>query len=104
MKIFFLILIPIFVLFVCGCNSEPRYRSVEKEQIICDDSTIEKRAEFILTCLKNANPKSDEEPEDWILKCQKMAEDTYCKRKIMLTRQVKYPGGYWKDMRDFEAN
>ena len=44
----------------------------------CDTSTIESRASFTLQCINNANPKSDEEPEDWIRVCKDMAEETYC--------------------------
>lgn len=38
----------------------------------------QKQAEFILKCIENANPKSDEEPEDWITICQAMSEDLFC--------------------------
>ena len=44
----------------------------------CDTSTAPIRATFTLTCISNANPKSDEEPEDWIRLCKKMADETYC--------------------------
>lgn len=47
----------------------------------CTDASKEARADFILQCLNNANPKSDEEPEDWIRECQYMAEDTLCEQK-----------------------
>lgn len=33
---------------------------------------------FILDCIKNANPKSDEEPEDWIYMCKNMSLDLFC--------------------------
>ena len=42
----------------------------------CDPAEV---ADFALTCIENANPKSDEEPEDWIDKCQNMAMNLLCK-------------------------
>lgn len=37
-----------------------------------------RRAAFVLTCAKNANPKSDEEPEDMLSMCSKIADRNYC--------------------------
>lgn len=39
--------------------------------------TEEKAAAFILDCLANANPLSDEEPEDWIRNCERFAMNMY---------------------------
>lgn len=39
--------------------------------------TEEKAAAFILDCLTNANPLSDEEPEDWIKNCESFAMNMY---------------------------
>lgn len=50
----------------------------------CADDTVESRADFTLQCIENANPKSDEEPEDWILKCQTMATNLYCPKVSVL--------------------
>jgi hypothetical protein len=36
------------------------------------------RAEFVLSCAENANPKSDEEPEDMLRECDRIARDTFC--------------------------
>lgn len=44
----------------------------------CTPDTAQQRADFILRCVEGANPKSDEEPEDWIRHCQYMAEETLC--------------------------
>jgi hypothetical protein len=46
----------------------------------CKDESIEHRASFTLECIKNANPSSDEEPEDWIRECEYMALNLYCKK------------------------
>jgi len=64
---------------IVGCSDQTRI--IVRTETVCDKTTVEKRAEFILQCIINANPKSDEEPEDWITKCQWMAERTYCEKK-----------------------
>lgn len=48
----------------------------------CGDDSRELRAEFILGCLENANPRSDEEPEDWVLLCEQMANRAYCTQTL----------------------
>ena len=63
---------------IVGCESD---RTINRNDPICDHSTVDKRAEFTLSCISNANPKSDEEPEDWIRLCQKMAIKNYCPSK-----------------------
>ena len=42
----------------------------------CEPSA-EKR-DWILDCIKNANPQSDEKPEGWIGMCSNMAKDQFC--------------------------
>lgn len=39
-----------------------------------------------LKCVLNGNPKSDEEPEDWIPVCAKVAKEVWCP----LTKGVRY--------------
>lgn len=70
-----------FVVGLTGCSDNIK---VEKE-FICSGDSVEDRSSFILQCLANANPKSDEEPEDWITLCERMAERAYCE-----TAQFKY--------------
>ena len=78
-KTLFVLLLFFFIpLSGCGDSSLGDKRKKLTSRNYCDDSTIEKRAEFILRCIKYANPLSDEEPEDWIMKCQTMAEKTFC--------------------------
>jgi len=63
------------LLFV-GCSD----RYYVHDAVTCDKPSKElaaKREKFILTCIKNGNPKSDEEPEDWIGKCENMAVRNY---------------------------
>ena len=71
------------VLLLAAC-SKGELRSLEKNAHHCAMESSEKRADFILQCIKNANPKSDEEPEDWIQKCQRMAEETLCPEVTMV--------------------
>lgn len=35
------------------------------------------RAKWLLACIENANPKSDEEPEDWLWICESMSK-SFC--------------------------
>lgn len=57
------------------------------QTIVAESITVEKyyhscnsaeQSKFILTCIKNANPKSDEEPEDWLYQCKNISLDLYC--------------------------
>jgi hypothetical protein len=59
---------------LAGCSPHVYRTEVRR----CDPSTTEKRASFILDCIERANPKSDEEPEDWLYYCQRFATDLYC--------------------------
>jgi hypothetical protein len=60
-------------LLVSGCEQGPKpetkYSYTAKGK--------EKAAAFIEKCLAGANPKSDEEPEDWIPLCMKEARSMY---------------------------
>jgi len=44
----------------------------------CTDESRASRGQFILDCIRNGNPKSDEEPEGWINICKSLAESTLC--------------------------
>lgn len=73
------ILIALTFLFVAtGCTDKEELRTKVRYEKYCTTKTSEVRADFILNCIKNGNPKSDEEPEDWIWLCGKMAKETYC--------------------------
>lgn len=71
----------------CG-GQEGTVRVYEKYATHCDADSKQERAGFILQCIENANPKSDEEPEDWILKCQRMAEETLCDKAVVEITEV----------------
>lgn len=79
-----LIVLAMIGLALIGCSGEEVGYRV-KTMYNCETAKEDKRANFILNCIANANPKSDEEPEDWIGICQNMSLDTFC-----TARQVKY--------------
>ncbi len=91
-----LLLFPLF-----GCEyPEPRVRERVKVELVCDKETVAYRKQFILQCINNANPHSDEEPEDWIRLCKQMAEQTYCTERTVIYIQEQYePSGYWVTVR-----
>ena len=93
------ILIICFAFLCIGC-SKGDLRTTEKNAHHCTLDSSEKRASFILQCISNANPKSDEEPEDWITKCQNMAEETLCPEITMLIteRCASNAGCYWVEI------
>lgn len=71
-----------------GC-ADPKgsTREYVNTQAFCTEDTKKERSDFILSCIEAANPKSDEEPEDWIHVCQKMAEETLCSRVRVLRHE-----------------
>jgi hypothetical protein len=81
----------LMAIFLLACK--PEYRVETCREI--DPSLKEKAAAFILKCIENANPKSDEEPEDWIHKCRDFAEDVYGFQGTKITTHV--TGGYYRD-------
>lgn len=79
-----LIIATVVSLFILSGCSKGETRVVEKQAHHCTQESSKERADFILQCINNANPKSDEEPEDWIRHCQYIAEETLCEEKTML--------------------
>lgn len=72
----------------CGQSEIGLSRTIERLEDYCEESSESDRAEFIVRCISAANPHSDEEPEDWIMKCQRMAVQTYCPEKSVIRTQV----------------
>jgi len=95
----YLILLLISILFY-SCTTENELRTREKGAFFCEKETRKERSEFILKCIENANPKSDEEPEDWIKDCQKIAEETICEFKtiIITERCSSRTGCFWLEV------
>jgi hypothetical protein len=92
------VLILSFIALIAGCD-KGELRDVTRHKHHCTSETKTERSDFILQCIKNANPKSDEEPEDWIRDCQKMAEETHCpKVKMIITQEcISDLGCVWID-------
>lgn len=62
---------------LCGCDkdvNDVRWEKVDQ----CTAKQNEKLAPWVNECIKNANPKSDEEPEDWIYMCKNMGKEMFC--------------------------
>ncbi len=94
-------LVLLISLTACG---EDEYSTHMKQDLVCDASSVSQRADFILSCIKNANPKSDEEPEDWITYCQDMAEETYCELQTVRVTKYKPAGSFWRDIKTEPIN
>jgi len=91
-------IILITIIGLSGCDSSPEYRDINKVTFDCS-ANVEKVAVFTLSCIENANPKSDEEPEGWIGDCKAMAKDIYCTQNSSIVRQQKLPfAGGWEDI------
>jgi len=98
MKIVNLLLAVILTGIIVGCDTHISKRKITRTQPVCDTTTSRERSEFILTCIKNANPNSDEEPEDWILLCEKMAERTLCSVvQVEVIQRKNCSQCYWED-------
>jgi hypothetical protein len=89
-----------FLVLLIGCGSDTgRIREITELRTVCDKSSIEPRASFIIGCLKNANPASDEDPEDWMRICQEMGERLYCDKREVYVKQIgRCYGGCFQDI------
>ncbi len=69
----------------CGTRDRPP-KQADYWENHCDGTKIEARSNFILQCAKNANPMSDEEPEDLVKQCERTSLNLYCpKREVTVT-------------------
>ena len=88
----YILIITLIALAGCGPYERTRY-SFEHN---CGLDTAKDRSEFILQCIANGNPKSDEEPEGWILLCGVMAKDTMCSKAEFIVQESRpSAGGRW---------
>jgi hypothetical protein len=74
----------LFILFLTNCMNiadDPRLH-YEYE---CPPEKNDQVAAWVLKCIEVANPKADEEPEDWIRQCEKTAKSTLCDQQPFLT-------------------
>lgn len=83
---------------IAGCDTEDKYRTIDRLDRICPTGSEDKIASFSLDCMKSANPKSDEEPEDWINQCMIMAKEAYCPEKRVTVHQRKPHNSWWRDV------
>jgi len=88
----------LLALFMVGCTDQEETKIRVKTDNYCQLDTAKERADFILQCVKDANPHSDEEPEDWIRMCQYMAEDTLC-RNVDFEITYGREGSVWTELR-----
>lgn len=67
----------LFIFLLLGCTGTPRltytYQCSTPEE-------SKKLATWILKCIKDANPQSDEEPEDWISQCERTGKRILCEK------------------------
>lgn len=69
-------IVTLFLLAACVDYSEPEKRGMRP---ICSaDDDRERLADFILACVKNGNPMSDEEGEDLVRQCERTGENVVC--------------------------
>ena len=82
MKIHILFSIPIITLLTACDRVIP--------EVYCNKDATAKVAEWTSICIKDANPYSDEEPEDWIRQCIWSAKSLFCEKGF----QWKNSNGY----------
>jgi hypothetical protein len=93
------LILPVLVVFAvsaCGDSKEITYTTKQEIRTFCDETETKKAvADFTLQCIKNANPISDEEPEDWILLCKRMAAETFCEAETVIIHYYREPSSSW---------
>ena len=93
----------IFCLIVFGCTENyPKYSESHEMDYYCSESIINNKSEFILTCINNANPKSDEEPEDWLKICEEMALNAYCEKVSVIKYMIQECNGCYTKVYDMK--
>lgn len=91
-----IIVLVVCALAICGCEEEEKlpYTRLEVHRH-CPESIRGDLDRFVLGCIENANPNSDEEPEDWIELCAEMGEKIHCEDRLY--RQTYRPiGNYYQ--------
>lgn len=100
MKNTVIILVSALALVACSADNGDT-RETQSIQNICTSDTVQERSAFILQCIGNGNPKSDEEPEDWIGKCETFAENLWCPKTSVKIVQTAYNcdgiSCWWRD-------
>lgn len=74
-------------LLLVACGGDPHYYTEQELRYYCPDKVKEKVKDYSLGCMEAANPRSDEEPEDWIYICRSDAIKLYCEeRTVIITK------------------
>lgn len=92
-----LIVLLIICLSCIACNNHPDTKKIREVRMDCSEIDPNIKAKFILDCIKNGNPNSDEEPEDWIPLCEDMAEKTFCKEVTVIVYKQHTGGGWYTE-------
>jgi hypothetical protein len=73
-----------------ACEPEPweDYWSTTERYCAAPDEFL---ADKIIACIAAANPKSDEEPEDWLRECDRIMRRALCRERIMVRRKSGRP-------------
>lgn len=72
-----------------GCE-----RAIPMTNYDCPETLRAEQAEFILSCIKNGNPLSDEAPEDWIPLCEEIGKRLFCKEVKGFRAWGSQPSGF----------
>jgi len=92
MKKLLMLAMSITVLTGCADPKEIEHMVRLESRSFCSTTEIKNQvADFTLSCISNANPKSDEEPEDWIKICKHMAVENFCEVetvKVFFTKGI----------------
>lgn len=85
MKKVYLIIAVLSLALLAGCGSRRGevYSRVSADNW-CEGHEVEYR-DFVASCIKDANPKSDEEPEDWISQCEQTGKRIICPIRSTVT-------------------
>lgn len=78
-----ILLISVLLMMSCICAQDPELHYKHE----CSPEQNEQIAAWVLKCIEVANPKADEEPEDWIYQCKRTAKQTLCNMQPFLTYQ-----------------
>jgi hypothetical protein len=88
MKFIIKLAVVTIAILLIGCRQEFEVGDVRMSMdtdITCDN---EKRASFVLECIKNGNPMSDEEPEDLVAECQNVSYSMFCSEEKRIVNSV----------------
>lgn len=79
------------VLLMSACESQ----RIEYRHIVPPENMEAHRA-WILECIEKANPKSDEEPEDWIARCYYVSKQLFGIRTKGIHTHISGTSRYWE--------